>query len=215
MVEPIQGEGGVQIPSDDYLPKARALCDKHNVLLIVDEIQTGIGRTGKMLCQDHYGIQGDLVTLGKALSGGFYPVSAVVGKKRVMNDLVEFDEGDIFSSNPLACRVMIKAIEAIYEEKMIENSEKMGNLLTQKLRDEIGGHQIVREIRNKGLFVGIELKDEYSDLTYNIIYDLLDQQILAKQTQENIIRMAPPLTVKEEHVEMIVKGFKNVFAKIK
>lgn len=149
IIEPIQGEAGVMVPDEDYLAKVQALCTKHNVLLIADEIQTGIGRTGKMLCSEWAGIKPDMVTLGKAISGGMYPVSAVLASKEVMMVVEPGTHGSTYGGNPLGCAVSIRALELIEEEKMIENAQRLGELFRQSLVDLKS--PILKVVRGKGL----------------------------------------------------------------
>lgn len=153
LVEPIQGEAGIVVPSDDYLREVRALCDKHNVLMICDEIQTGIARTGKLLCHEWSGIKPDLVTLGKAISGGMYPVSCVLGRKDVMLVIEPGTHGSTYGGNPLGCAVAIRALEVVQEENLVERAEKFGNMFRDGLRDL--NSDIITTIRGKGLLNAI------------------------------------------------------------
>jgi ornithine--oxo-acid transaminase len=157
LVEPIQGEAGIVVPDESYLREVRALCDKHNVLLIVDEIQTGIARTGKMLCHEWSGIKPDLVLLGKAISGGMYPVSAVLGSKEVMLTVEPGTHGSTYGGNPLGSAVAIRALELIKEENMIERAEKLGNVFRDGLKDI--GNPMIKTIRGKGLLNAIVIDE--------------------------------------------------------
>lgn len=158
LVEPIQGEAGIVVPSDDYLKEVRALCDKHNVLMICDEIQTGIARTGKLLCHEWSGIKPDLVTLGKAISGGMYPVSCVLGRKDVMLVIEPGTHGSTYGGNPLGCAVAIRALEVVQEENLVERAEKLGQMFRDGLRDL--KNPIITTIRGKGLLNAIIIDEE-------------------------------------------------------
>ena len=157
LVEPIQGEAGIVVPDEDYLQEARALCDKHNVLLICDEIQTGIARTGKLLCHEWSGIKPDMVLLGKAISGGMYPVSAVLGRKDVMLTIEPGTHGSTYGGNPLACAVAIRALEVVQEEHMVERAEKLGHVF----RDGLQAIQspVIQTVRGKGLLNAIVIDE--------------------------------------------------------
>lgn len=215
MLEPIQGEGGVVIPSDTYLKGVRDLCDKYNVLMIVDEVQTGLGRTGKMLCQDHSEVKADMVCLGKALSGGFFPISAVLGTNDVFECITPGSHGSTFGGNPLACVTMMESIKVLKEEDMVENSEKRGEMLLDSLREVSKGNSLVKDIRGKGLFIGIELDKSKGVKAKDLVYELLDQNLLTKDTQDYVLRLAPALIIGDQEMEMIVNGFRNVLDKYK
>ncbi len=222
LVEPIQGEAGIVVPDDDYLKKVRELCDKHNVLLICDEIQTGIARTGKMLCFEWSGIKPDMVLLGKAISGGMYPVSCVLGSREVMLTIEPGTHGSTYGGNPLGCAVAIRALELVRDEDMVNRAERLGKIFRQGLLDlkspmietvrgkgllnaividetKTGGHSswdLCMLMKDKGLLVGRALK--IAHLKGN---EVTDNNVKAKPTHQNIIRLAPPLVITEEEIQ--------------
>ena len=198
LVEPIQGEAGVIIPPDGYLKAAREICDRHNVVLILDEIQTGLGRTGRLLAEEHEGIEADLTLVGKALSGGFYPVSAVLSNKEVMDVLQPGEHGSTFGGNPLACAIARTAMRVLTEEKMIENANRMGDYFLAGLKRIDSPH--IKEVRGRGLMIALELHPEAGGAR-QFCYRLADRGMLCKETHENTIRFAPPLVIKREEVE--------------
>lgn len=201
LVEPIQGEAGVYVPSEGYLTKAKALCEKHNVLFIADEVQTGIGRTGKLLAVHHENVQPDLLVLGKALSGGVYPVSAVLANDAVMEVIQPGQHGSTFGGNPIAAAVAVAALEVIKDEKLTENAAKLGDLFRAKMNEYIAGSNIVNLIRGKGLLNAIVINDtDESETAWNICMRLKENGLLAKPTHGNIIRFAPPLVMNEEQL---------------
>lgn len=205
LVEPIQGEAGIVVPDDDYLREARALCDKHNVLLICDEIQTGIARTGKLLCHEWSGIKPDLVLLGKAISGGMYPVSCVLGRKDVMLTIEPGTHGSTYGGNPLGCAVAIRALEVIQEEHMVERAEKLGHVLRKGL--EAIRSPIIQTIRGKGLLNAIVIDESKTNghTAWDLCMLMKEKGLLAKPTHQNIIRLAPPLVITEEEIQKAVK----------
>ena len=214
MVEPIQGEAGVVVPDDDYLKKAYDLCKESNVLFIADEVQTGIGRTGKMLCCEHHGFKPDILILGKALSGGVFPVSAILASDEVMLTIKPGEHGSTFGGNPVACEVAMAALNVIRDEKLAENADKMGVIFREKLQSYINGSKIVEEIRGKGLLNAIVIKDEEnSDIAWNICLKMAQNGLLAKPTHGNIIRFAPPLIINEEQlincIDIIISSLKD------
>ena len=187
MVEPIQGEAGVVVPDDDYLKKAYDLCKESNVLFIADEVQTGIGRTGKMLCCEHHGFKPDILILGKALSGGVFPVSAILASNEVMLTIKPGEHGSTFGGNPVACEVAMAALNVIRDEKLAENAAKMGVIFREKLQSYIDGSKIVEKIRGKGLLNAIIINDEEnSDIAWNICLKMAQNGLLAKPTHGNI-----------------------------
>lgn len=224
LVEPIQGEAGIVIPSDDYLKQVRELCDKHNVLFICDEIQTGIARTGKMLCHEWSGIRPDLVLLGKAISGGMYPVSCVLGSRDIMLTVEPGTHGSTYGGNPLACAVAIRALEIVRDENLVERAERLGQMLRQGLSDlqspmvklvrgkgllnamvidetKTGGHSawdLCMLMKDKGLLVGRALKIAHVKKTGEA------DDLKAKPTHQNIIRLAPPLVVTEDEIRKAI-----------
>lgn len=214
MIEPIQGEAGVKVPDIGYLKAAFELCKKNKVLFIADEVQTGLGRTGKKLCCDYEEIKPDILILGKALSGGVLPVSAVLADDEVMLTLKPGQHGSTFGGNPLACAVAQAAILAIEEEDMINNSFKMGEIFRKTIKNELiiqGG--LTRLVRGKGLLNAVVVDDQKDkELAWKICLKMADRGLLAKPTHGNIIRFAPPLVINEkqmmEGLELIVKSFK-------
>ena len=214
MVEPIQGEAGVVVPDDDYLKKAYDLCKESNVLFIADEVQTGIGRTGKMLCCEHHGFKPDILILGKALSGGVFPVSAILASDEVMLTIKPGEHGSTFGGNPVACEVAMAALNVIRDEKLAENAAKMGVIFREKLQSYIDGSKIVEKIRGKGLLNAIIINDEEnSDIAWNICLKMAQNGLLAKPTHGNIIRFAPPLIINEEQlnncIDIIISSLKD------
>jgi len=207
LVEPIQGEAGVIIPPPGYLKKARELCTRHKVILILDEIQTGLGRTGKMLAEEHEGIEADLTLIGKALSGGFYPVSAVLSNKEVMDVLKPGEHGSTFGGNPLACAVARAALRVLVEEGMIENAAKMGEYLLASLRAI--NSPIVKEIRGRGLMVAVELLPEAGGAR-KYCEALKDRGILCKETHSHTLRIMPPLIITEAQIDEAIVEFRAV-----
>ena len=213
LVEPIQGEAGVYVPAEGYLAKTRQLCAEHNVLFIADEVQTGIARTGKLLAVHHENVQPDILILGKALSGGVYPVSAVLANDEIMNVIKPGQHGSTFGGNPVAAAVAIAALEVIEEEKLAENAEAMGQLFRKKLNEYIAGSTIATLVRGKGLLNAIVINDtEDSSTAWDICVSLKENGLLAKPTHGNIIRFAPPLVMNEEQlldcVSIITKTLK-------
>lgn len=210
LVEPIQGEAGVYVPAEGYLKKAKALCEKYNVLFIADEVQTGIARTGKLLAVHHEDVQPDILILGKALSGGAYPVSAVLANDEIMNVIKPGQHGSTFGGNPIAAAVAIAALEVVEEEKLAENATYLGKIFREKLDNYIQTSTIATLVRGKGLLNAIVINDtEESDTAWNICMSLRDNGLLAKPTHGNIIRFAPPLVMNEEQlldcVSIIIK----------
>lgn len=205
MVEPIQGEAGVVVPSPGYLKGVRELCDKYNVLWIADEVQTGLCRTGRMLCVDHEGVRPDMVILGKALSGGVYPVSAVLADDEVMLTIKPGEHGSTYGGNPLGCKVAIASLEVLQEEKLAENSEKLGQILRKELASL--PQDIVKVVRGKGLLNAIVINENWD--AWEVCLRLRDNGLLAKPTHGDIIRFAPPLVMTEaqmmESIDIIKK----------
>ncbi|WP_319525855.1 ornithine--oxo-acid transaminase [uncultured Desulfosarcina sp.] len=210
LVEPIQGEAGVIIPPDGYLKAVRKICDQHNVVLILDEIQTGLGRTGRLLAEEHEGIEADLTLVGKALSGGFYPVSAVLSNKEVMDVLQPGEHGSTFGGNPLACAIARTAIRVLKEENMIENASEMGDYFLKGLKTVHSPH--IKEIRGRGLMIAMELVPEAGGAR-QFCYRLADRGMLCKETHENTIRFAPPLVIKRDEVDWALEQIEAVMTK--
>lgn len=198
MIEPIQGEGGVIIPPKGYLKKVRRICSDNNVVLILDEIQTGLGRTGKLLAEEHEGIEADVTLVGKALSGGFYPISAVLSNAEVLGVFMPGDHGSTFGGNPLACAVARAAMRALVEEGMIENSAKVGKYFLSELAKIKSPY--VKEVRGKGLFIGVELVPEAGGAR-RFCEKLKEAGLLCKETHEHVIRFAPPLVIKRDELD--------------
>jgi len=201
MVEPIQGEAGVVVPSDDYLISAYNLCKVKNVLFIADEVQTGIGRTGKMLCCDHHGFKPDILILGKALSGGVFPVSAILSSNEIMLTIKPGEHGSTFGGNPLGCQVAIAALEVVRDEGLVKNAECLGGIFRDEINKYIKTSNIARIVRGKGLLNAIVINDsEDSDTALNICKSMCSKGLLAKPTHGNIIRFAPPLIITEDQL---------------
>jgi|TARA_B110000503_G_scaffold112421_1_gene168521 ornithine--oxo-acid transaminase len=214
MVEPIQGEAGVVVPDDDYLLKAYELCKINNVLFIADEVQTGIARTGKLICCDHHGFKPDILILGKALSGGVFPVSAVLSSDEVMLTIKPGEHGSTFGGNPLGCKVAMAALSVIRDEDLSKNSELMGAYFREKLNKYIIKSKIIKLVRGKGLLNAIVINDrEESNTAWNICLKLKENGLLAKPTHGNIIRFAPPLIINknqiDQAVDIIIKSVKS------
>jgi ornithine--oxo-acid transaminase len=206
MVEPIQGEAGVVVPDENYLLDAYKLCRQHNVLFIADEVQTGIARTGRMLCCDYHGFKPDILILGKALSGGVFPVSAVLSSHEIMLTIKPGEHGSTYGGNPLACQVAIAALKVIEDEDLCKNSELMGEYFRTELKKYISKSKTVKLVRGKGLLNAIVINDhQESDTAWKICLNLKENGLLAKPTHGNIIRFAPPLTIKKEEIELAVK----------
>lgn len=205
LVEPIQGEAGVYVPADGYLAKAKDLCEAHNVLFIADEVQTGIARTGKLLAVNHENVQPDVLILGKAISGGVYPVSAVLANDEIMNVIKPGQHGSTFGGNPLAAAVAVAALEVIDDENLADNAEIMGILFRKLLNEYIVTSNIVTLVRGKGLLNAIVINDsEDSSTAWDICMAMKDNGLLAKPTHGNIIRFAPPLVMNEKQLKECV-----------
>lgn len=209
LVEPIQGEAGVIIPPDGYLKAIREICTRNNVVLILDEIQTGLGRTGQLLAEAHEGIEADLTLVGKALSGGFYPISAVLSNDEVMDVLKPGEHGSTFGGNPLACAIARTALRVLIEEEMISNANTMGARFLNGLKEINSPH--IKEIRGRGLMIAMELYPE-SGGARQFCYKLADKGMLCKETHEDTIRFAPPLVIKEEEVDWALEQVDAVMA---
>jgi len=207
MIEPIQGESGVLIPPDGYLAGVADICKMHNILFIADEIQSGLGRTGKLFACDHENVKPDVMIIGKALSGGFYPVSAVLSNKDILGLFTPGEHGSTFGGNPLGAAVARKALKVLVEEKMIENSSKMGGYFSDHL------HEIprknIKEIRSRGLMIGVELKEETGGAR-RFCEALYDKGILAKETHDTTIRFTPPLIIDKETIDWAVPRIREV-----
>ena len=209
LVEPIQGEGGVVVPPEGYIRRVREICTAHDVLMIADEIQTGLGRTGTLLACEHEGVRPDVVTLGKALSGGMYPVSAVLASREVLGVFHPGDHGSTFGGNPLACAVAREALKVIVEENLCQRSAELGEYLMARLREIESPH--VALYRGKGLLVGIVLKPKAGGAR-RFCEALKERGVLAKDTHETVIRLAPPLIITKEELDWAIERIAGVLA---
>ena len=206
LLEPIQGEAGVIIPPDGYLRAVREICTRERVIMILDEIQTGLGRTGKLLAEEHEGVEADLTLVGKALSGGFYPISAVLSNLEVMEVLKPGEHGSTFGGNPLACAVARMALRVLIEEGMIDNAAAMGARMLAGLRGI--GAPLMREVRGRGLMIAVELHGRAGP----VVKRLQGRGLLCKETHETTIRIAPPLVITAEEVDWAVEQFASALA---
>ena len=215
MVEPVQGEAGVIVPDNGYLKGVRALCSKYNVLFIADEIQTGLGRTGKMLACDHEGVKPDILILGKALSGGTIPVSAVLANNEVMLTIKPGEHGSTYGGNPLACAVAMEALKVLKDEKLSENSEALGIIFRDEMNRLKNESDIITEVRGKGLFNAIVIKERNGKTALDICLKFADNGLLAKPTHGDIIRFAPPLVINQEQLMECVNIIRKVILSFK
>jgi len=214
-IEPIQGEAGVFFPHEGYLKAAEKLCRQHNVLLMMDEIQTGIARTGKMLASDHENVRADILILGKALSGGMMPISLVLADDEVMLVIKPGEHGSTFGGNPLAAAIVIEALQVVKDEKLAENSEKLGKIFRERLNALRQKTKLITTVRGKGLLNAIVINNtEESETAWKLCLKFAENGLLAKPTHGNIIRLAPPLVINEEQIheccdiiEKCVMGF--------
>jgi ornithine--oxo-acid transaminase len=207
LTEPIQGEAGVIIPPDGYLQKARSICSQNNVVLVLDEIQTGLGRTGKLLAEEHEGIEADLTLIGKALSGGFYPISAVLSNREVMDVLRPGEHGSTFGGNPLACAVARTALKVLVEEHMIENAAAMGDYFLANLSTIRAPH--IKEVRGRGLMLAVELMPDAGGAR-KYCEKLMSRGLLCKETHDDTIRFAPPLVITREEIDWALERIEPV-----
>ncbi|MCS3530700.1 ornithine--oxo-acid transaminase [Chryseobacterium sp. JUb7] len=206
LVEPIQGEAGVYVPDENFLKNASELCKKYNVLFIADEVQTGIARTGKLIACHHENVQPDILILGKALSGGMYPVSAVLANNEIMNVIKPGQHGSTFGGNPIACAVAVAALDVVEEEKLSERAEELGQLFRSEIDKLIEKTDLITKVRGKGLLNAILINDTPDSSTaWNLCLQLKENGLLAKPTHGNIIRLAPPLVITEEQLLDCVK----------
>jgi len=206
LVEPIQGEAGVYVPDENFLKNASELCKKHNVLFIADEVQTGIARTGRLIACHHENVQPDILILGKALSGGMYPVSAVLANDNIMNVIKPGQHGSTFGGNPIACAVAIAALDVVADEKLSERAEELGKLFRAEIEKLIAKTDLITKVRGKGLLNAILINDTpESSTAWNLCLQLKENGLLAKPTHGNIIRLAPPLVITEEQLLDCVK----------
>ncbi|MGH6987442.1 MAG: ornithine--oxo-acid transaminase [Caulobacteraceae bacterium] len=208
LVEPIQGEAGVILPPRGYFPRVREICTRRDVILILDEVQTGLGRTGRLLAEEHEGVEADLTLIGKALSGGFYPVSAVLSNREVLGVLEPGEHGSTFGGNPLACAVARAAVKVLVEEGMVENAERQGARLLEGLRSI--SSPAVKEARGRGLMIAVELKPDAGGAR-PYCQALKSLGILCKETHEDTLRIAPPLVITDEEVDWVLERFERVF----
>lgn len=216
LVEPIQGEAGVNVPDEGYLKACYDLCKANNVLFIADEIQTGIARTGKMLAIDHENIQADMLILGKALSGGAYPVSAVLANDEVMNVIKPGQHGSTYGGNPLACAVAMEALQVVIDEDLAQKSEYLGQLFRSEVEKMIPEFPFLKSVRGKGLLNAILINDTpESSTAWDLCVSLMQNGLLAKPTHGNIIRFAPPLVISEENLLEAIEVLRETFSKFK
>ncbi|MES2217646.1 MAG: ornithine--oxo-acid transaminase [Pseudomonadota bacterium] len=208
LVEPIQGENGIMVPPANYLRDCAAVCKKHNVLLICDEIQTGLGRTGKLLAADHDNIKPDAVVLGKALGGGLLPVSLFLSSKEVMDVFTPGDHGSTFGGNPLAASVALAAVNVLIEDNLIARAAELGDYLLQRMKALKS--PLIKEVRGKGLLVGIEINAPYS--ARELCLKLLKQGVLSKDTHGTVIRLAPPLVITKEQLDQVIDAMTQVLS---
>ncbi len=216
LVEPIQGEAGVYVPNDGYLTEAKSLCSDANVLFIADEVQTGIARTGRLLAVQHENVKPDVLILGKALSGGAYPVSAVMANDEVMNVIQPGQHGSTFGGNPIAAKVAIAALEVVKEEKLAENAQRLGEIFRKEMNRIINNTDLVLKVRGKGLLNAIIVNDtEDSSTAWDLCVAMKDAGLLAKPTHGNIIRFAPPLVMTEAQLMECVSIIEGVLMNFK
>lgn len=211
LVEPIQAEAGILIPPDGYIKRAAEICKKHNILFIADEIQTGLGRTGKLFACEHEGVRADMVIVGKSLGGGCYPVSAVLADKEVLGVFKPGEHGSTFGGNPLACAVARESIRVIREENLVENAAERGRSFMDKLRKVRSRH--IKEVRGRGLLIGIELHAAAGGAR-RFCEELMKEGLLCKETHDNVLRLAPPLIIREKDLNWALKRIKTVFKRL-
>lgn len=207
LVEPIQGEGGIIVPPSDYLKEAKKLCNQNKVLFVLDEIQTGMGRTGKNFCYEWDDAKPDVLVIGKALGGGLMPISGVLSSKEVMNLFVPGEHGSTFGGNPLACAIAISAIDVMIEENLSKKSNESGQYLVNKLREIKSPH--IKEVRGRGLLIGIELNKEAGGAR-KFCEKLMSKGMLCKETHDHVIRLAPPLVIEKSDLDWAIERIKEV-----
>jgi ornithine--oxo-acid transaminase len=210
MFEPIQGEGGIILPENNFLWDLRNLCNQYNVLMIADEVQTGLYRTGTLTACEQFNIKPDLLCLGKALSGGFYPISAVLGNKEIMDVLTPGTHGSTFGGNPLACAIGMKALKVLENEKMGENSTKLGIYFRKRICEI--QHYLIKEVRGIGLLNGIEFVNGY--IAEEFVDLLLKENVLSKVTRETVVRITPPLMINEDEMTLLIQKIKCALSKL-
>jgi ornithine--oxo-acid transaminase len=211
LVEPIQAEAGILIPPPGYLKRVAEICKKHNILFIADEIQTGLGRTGKLFACEHDGVRADMVIVGKSLGGGCYPVSAVLADKEILGVFKPGEHGSTFGGNPLACAVARESLRVIREESLVENAAERGRSFMEKLRKVRSRH--IKEIRGLGLLIGIELHPAAGGAR-RFCEELMKEGLLCKETHDNVLRLAPPLIIREKDLNWAIKRIKTVFKRL-
>jgi ornithine--oxo-acid transaminase len=211
LVEPIQAEAGILIPPPGYLKKAREVCEENNVLFIADEIQTGLGRTGKIFACDHEDVKPDMVVIGKSLGGGAYPISATLSSREILGVFKPGEHGSTFGGNPLACAVAREALRIIKEEKLVENAAEQGSFFLEKLKKIKS--KFIKEVRGRGLLIGIDLKPEAGGAR-RFCEELKKEGLLCKETHENVIRFAPPLIIKPKELNWALRKVKRVFKRL-
>jgi ornithine--oxo-acid transaminase len=211
LVEPIQAEAGINIPPEGYLKKAKEICEKYNILFIADEIQTGLGRTGKLLGCDHEGVKPDILVIGKSLGGGCYAISAVLSSRTILGLFKPGEHGSTFGANPLACAAAREALSVLVEEEMVENSAEQGEYFLEKLKTLKSSH--IAEVRGKGLLIGIELEPEAGGAR-RFCEALKEEGLLCKETHEHVIRLAPPLIIKQKELNWAFRRIQQVFKRI-
>lgn len=209
MLEPIQGEGGVNCPSQGYLKAIREICDEKRILLIFDEVQVGMGRTGRLFAYEHEGVEPDMMTLAKSLAGGV-PIGALLMKKEIAESFKPGDHASTFGGNPLATAAGVAALTAILEEGMLENCQKVGDYFLKRLEEIKRKFPFIQEVRGKGLILGMELKMDGS----SIVKEMMDRGILINCTMGNVLRFLPPLIVMKEEVDQVVEALEEVFRRI-
>ncbi len=211
LVEPVQAEAGILIPPAGYLKRVAEICKKHNILFIADEIQTGLGRTGKLFACEHEGVRADMVIVGKSLGGGCYPVSAVLADKDILGVFKPGEHGSTFGGNPLACAVARESIRVIREENLVENAAERGRSFMEKLRKVRSRH--IKEVRGQGLLIGIELHPAAGGAR-RFCEELMKEGLLCKETHDNVLRLAPPLIIREKDLNWAIKRIKSVFKRL-
>jgi ornithine--oxo-acid transaminase len=209
LMEPIQGEGGILIPPDGFLKQLRDLCDEKNILLVMDEIQTGLGRTGRMFAHEYEDMKPDMLILGKALGGGVIPVSMVVSSKEVLGVFKPGDHGSTFGGFPLACATGMAALDVLVDENLAQRAHELGEYFMQSLRDMNSPH--VKEVRGRGLLIGVEVKQS-SGVARPFCEKLMEEGILCKETHESVVRFAPPLVITKEEIDWAMEKVRKVFA---
>jgi len=210
LVEPIQGEAGVFLPDEGYLKKAYELCKKHNVLFIADEVQTGLARTGKLLASDHEGVRPDILILGKALSGGVYPISAVLADDEIMLTILPGEHGSTFGGNPLAAKVAVAALEVIKNENLAENAGRLGKIFREEMNSLKS--DMIEQVRGKGLLNAVVVRPKSGKTAWDVCLTMKDNGLIAKPTHDHIIRFAPPLVITEEQLYEAIRIIKKSFA---